>query len=133
MNSVLRTGERNATVHDENLTVVTQVGALPLELPRFERQHQAPLHTRVVEHLDELLIGRVLTRTNMVDKYAHLHAAFVGGEEGVPENCARLVVGGDIELEVHVFGGAVDFFSHGDHRVVVVRVEGELVAADQGE
>ena len=34
---------------------------------------------------------------------------------------------------MHVFGGAVYFFCHGDHRVVVVGVEGELVAADQGE
>ena len=69
----------------------------------------------------------------MVDEYAHLYTAFVGGEEGVPEDRARLVVGGDVELEVHVFGGAVDFFRHGNHRVVVVGVEGELVAADQGE
>ena len=133
MNSVLRTGERDAAVHDEDLAVVTQVGALPLELPRFERQHEAPLHTRVVEHFHELLIGRVFAGADVVDEYAHLYTAFVGGEESVPEDCARLVVGGDVELEVHVFGGAVDFFRHGDHRVVVVGVEGELVAADQGE
>ena len=57
----------------------------------------------------------------------------MGCEEGVPEYGAGFIVGGDVELEVHVFGGAVDFFSHGDHGLVVIGVEGELVAADEGE
>ena len=58
VNSVLRTGEGDLSVYDEDLAVVTQVGSLPLELPRLERQHKAPLHTGVVEHLHEVLVRR---------------------------------------------------------------------------
>ena len=40
---VLRAGERDLAVDDEQLAVVAQVGALELALERLHRQHQVPL------------------------------------------------------------------------------------------
>ena len=69
----------------------------------------------------------------MVDQHAYLHSAAVGREKGIPEHGAGFVVGGDVELEVHVFGGPVHGLGHFNHGLVVVGVEGELVTADEGE
>ena len=69
----------------------------------------------------------------MVDEHAHPHATFLGGEEGIPEYFGGFVVGGDVELEVNVPLGFVDFLRHDAHGFVVVVVQGEGVSADEGE
>ena len=133
IDDVLRAGEGDLSIYDEYLAVVTQVGSLPLELPGLNRQHELPLHAGLVEHLHEVLVGGVLARADVVDQHAYLHSAAVGREEGIPEHGAGFVVGGDVELEVHVFGGPVHGLGHFNHGLVVVGVEGELVTADEGE
>ena len=69
----------------------------------------------------------------MVDEHAHPHATFLGGEEGIPEYFGGFVVGGDVELEVNVPLGFVDFLRHDAHGFVVVVMQGEGVSADEGE
>ena len=54
VDGVLRARECHCAVDHEDFTVVAQVGALPLQPPGFDGQHQAPFDTRFVEHFCQL-------------------------------------------------------------------------------
>lgn len=133
VDGVLGAGEGVEAVDDEDFAVVAEVGALPLEAPGFEGEHEPPGHSGLVEFVLEFAPAGVFAGADVVDEDVDGDAALVGADEGVPEGFGGGVEGGDVELEVDVLGGLVDAVGHFLDGRVVVAVEGEAVAADEGE
>ena len=111
-----------ASIDDQNLAVVAQVGAADLPAQRREGQHLVPLDARVIQAATEVLVTRDRAHAVVVNEEAHGDAAGDGALEGLVEGCRVLIPRGLVVQGVHVVRGRIDAGGHGPEglgRVVV--------------
>jgi hypothetical protein len=130
VDEVLRPGERDQAVHDQQLAVVAQVGALPLALERLHRQHRRPQHADPREAPLHLAVALGAPAGDVVEEHAHHDPASRGILEGLEERLGRRIQREDVELDVHILLRGGDLVGHRLQGFLVVRVQLRVVAAD---
>ncbi len=109
---VLRPGEGDIAVKDEQLAVVAQVGPAPFPAEGAHRKHQVPVDPDGFELFDGGEIAGGAEGCHVVQQYPNRHSTFDRGLERIEERGGGGVKREDVELGVDVAVRLVDGVGH---------------------
>ena len=87
-----------------------------------------PFHANLCQALAQGKVALVLVASNLVQQQLDLHPALAGALEGLEEDIRDLVPGLDVDLNEHVFLGAIHSPCHGHDGLVIGSVHTLVVS-----